>query len=102
LLPKPTVTGNDGVFMITVDGNYEASLLLVDSLWGSKKLNIEGDPVVAVPSRDVLVFTGSKNIPGLKKLREVASKNEYAYPLTSVLHIYRNGKFEEFESEPHE
>jgi uncharacterized protein YtpQ (UPF0354 family) len=99
LLPDVELRRGPLFSMITAGGDYEASLLLFDDLWTGGKLEVDGDVVVAVPSRDLLLFTGSRNRPGLARLREVASKaaREASYSLTDRLFVYRNGKFERFE-----
>ena len=99
LLPDVELRRGPLFSMITAGGDYEASLLLFDDLWAGGKLEVDGDVVVAVPSRDLLLFTGSRNRPGLARLREVASKaaREASYSLTDRLFVYRNGKFERFE-----
>lgn len=99
LLPKVAAKGGKGVFMMEADGSYEASLLLFDSIWQEKKMAIEGDFVVAVPSRDVLLVTGSADKAGIKKVRELAAGivAEAPYHLTADLFIYRSGQFVKFE-----
>lgn len=98
LIPKPQVDTGPLVSMITVGGNYEASLLLFDDLWANLS-KADGDIVVAVPARDLLMFTGSRNQRGLTKLRELAAKyvKESPYHLTDKLFVYRNGHFARFE-----
>lgn len=88
-----------GLFtMLTAGGNYEASLLLFDDLWTRGKLEVDGEIVVAVPSRDVLLVTGSKNEEGIAQLREAAAEifDEGSYTLTKQLFVYRKGKFVRF------
>ena len=51
--------------MFDVGGTYEASLLLFDSIWTDGQVKVNGDIVVAVPTGDVLLVTGSKNRKGL-------------------------------------
>ncbi|MES2598869.1 MAG: DUF1444 family protein [Verrucomicrobiota bacterium] len=88
--------GND-VSMITLDGNYESSLLLFNDIWAQMKAKVSGGVVVALPTRDVLLFTGSEDEAGLKKIREMAQRAfEGSYRLTQQLYIFRNGSFELF------
>lgn len=98
LLPKAEVRPGPLVSMITAGGDYEASLLLFDDLWSDGQLAADGDVVVAVPARDLLLFTGSKNKAGIAKLRELASKfaREASYRLTDRLFVYRDGRFQRF------
>jgi uncharacterized protein YtpQ (UPF0354 family) len=98
LIPKPEIRSGALVSIITAGGNYEASLLLLDDLWATLPTS-DGDIVVAIPARDLLVFTGSHNQKGIAKLRELAAKysRESAYRLTNALFVYRNGRFVRFE-----
>ena len=84
--------------MITAGGDYEASLLLFEDLWKEQKMKVEGEYVVAVPSRDMLLITGTKNSEGVAKLKKLAAKivSEAPYRLTSDLFVYRAGKFEKY------
>jgi uncharacterized protein YtpQ (UPF0354 family) len=75
LLPDIQVkTIEDGVFMITAGGNYEASLLLMDYVWTKQNLAVNGDFIVGVPTRDLLLVTGSNDKAGIAKLKEVVQK----------------------------
>ena len=98
ILPKIEMQG-DGVFaMLTAGGDYEASLLLFDHIWTGGQIKVEGDIVVAVPAKDVLLITGSQNRKGLAALRTLAAKfiSENRYRLTDTLFVYRNGRFTRF------
>lgn len=99
LLPKMEIRGNDGRYMIIAGGTYEASLLLFDELWTGKKMAVDGEVVVAIPSRDMLLVTGSKNAAGLAVLRGIAEKiaEEGSYRITTDLFVFRSGHFERFE-----
>jgi uncharacterized protein YtpQ (UPF0354 family) len=94
------IHGDNGLFMITAGGTYEASLLLFDELWQGGRMKVDGDYVVAIPSRDMLLVTGSNNQPALEKIRSLAKKTreESAYSLTSDLFVYRSGKFIKLEA----
>jgi len=98
ILPKIEMQG-DGIFaMLTAGGDYEASLLLFDHIWNGGQIKVEGDIVVAVPAKDVLLITGSQNRKGLAALRTLAAKlmSENRYRLTDTLFVYRNGRFTRF------
>jgi uncharacterized protein YtpQ (UPF0354 family) len=99
LLPKIEARGGNGVFMITAGGDYEASLLLFDEIWRDKMVQVEGSYIVAVPTRDLLLVTGSKDKAGIAKVREFARKSaaESAYHLIPDLFIYEGGHFVKFE-----
>jgi uncharacterized protein YtpQ (UPF0354 family) len=99
LLPKIELSKGPLVTMITAGGDYEASLLLLDNLWTSDQLAVEGEIIVAIPARDVLLFTGSKQPGGVAKLRQLASdiSQKASYRLTDRLFVYRSGKFQPYE-----
>jgi uncharacterized protein YtpQ (UPF0354 family) len=80
---------------ITAGGDYETSLLLFDDIWAKAAAMVDGEIVVAIPARGLLLFTGSRNQAGLARLREVAAKlaHEEKYFLTPKLFVYRGGKF---------
>ena len=84
--------------MYTADGNYEASLLLFDDLWDGD-IKVDGDIVVAIPTRDVLLITGSKNEEGIARLREIVDQvtAEGTYTVSSTLFVYRKGVFRRFD-----
>lgn len=104
LLPDVEARGADGTYMLIADGNYEASLLLFDDIWTGDiwrdgTLPVTGDLVIAVPTRDLLLVTGSRDKDGLALLREIADQAvaEDPYSLTSQLFIYRGGGFLPFD-----
>lgn len=98
LLPKIERYGTNGAYMFTAGGNYEASLLLLDSVWSDIQHDVSGDIVVAIPTRDVLLVTGSDDRDGLEKMRQTVKKisAQSAYKLTTKLFVRRDGNFVEF------
>lgn len=98
ILPPPEAVNGPLVSMLTAGSDYVPSLLLLDEIWSSDELGVEGEIVIAIPTRDVLLFTGSGNKEGVKKLRELAKKTaaDGPYSLTDRLFVYRSGKFERF------
>lgn len=99
-LVKVERVGSNGLFMFTAGGDYEASLLLFDTIWAGLQAEVEGEVVVAVPTRDLVFATGSENVEGLSKVRGVANEawKSGSYRLTPQLFVYRDGKFAEFDS----
>jgi uncharacterized protein YtpQ (UPF0354 family) len=97
LLPKIERHGTGGVYMVTAGGDYEASLLLLDSIWSGGEMEVKGEVVVAIPTRDLLLVTGSKDAEGIEKVkRMVKEASSGVYRLTQKLFVYRSGRFEEF------
>jgi uncharacterized protein YtpQ (UPF0354 family) len=98
LLPKIERHGANGLFMVTAGGDYEASLLLLDSIWGDMRKEVRGDVVIAIPCRDLLLVTGSEDGQNLDKMKQMVQKSfqDGSYRLTTKLFIMREGQFEEF------
>jgi uncharacterized protein YtpQ (UPF0354 family) len=89
--------GDDGMAMMTSHADYGASLLLVDSIWSGDQIKVDGDIVVAVPAKDVILITGSRNRKGLKAMRTAAHNlAKGSYGITDTLFVYRKGRFVKF------
>jgi uncharacterized protein YtpQ (UPF0354 family) len=99
LLPKIEMRGaSEGLWLISVGGDYESSLLLFDELWASGQIKVDGKTVVAVPAKDALFVTGSHNHTGISRMREVAAELAAGpYGLTPDLFVYNDGKFVKFD-----
>lgn len=93
LLPGIEVHRGDLVNMVTADGNYEASLLLFADLWERERDKLRGEPVAAVPARDLLLFADSANADAVAQLGQLAAKMraEASYALTDRLFVLREG-----------
>ncbi len=90
--------GEDGLYMLDFDGNFESSFLLLD-IWNKENFDVKGDIVIAVPSRDVLLVTGSEDNENLIKMKEMAIDIVQSgdHIITDNLFIYKNGNFELFD-----
>lgn len=100
VLPKIEMGRVGDVALMSAGGNYEASLLLIDEIWSSGQIQVNGDIVVAIPTRDTLLVTGSRSRSGLKLVRELTAKfkAQGPYELTDTLFRYRDGRFTKFGS----
>ena len=87
--------GENCYYMLLADGNYESSMILLD-IWNEENFKVNGDFVVGIPSRDLLIITGKNDAENIKKLKQTISEiNENGDHLVSEkLFEYRNGKFE--------
>ena len=94
-------TDANGRGQLLADGNYDASLLLVDELWEVNEFGINGDIVVAVPSRDRLLYTGSNDTHNLATLQSVIDSvfQQGERLVSRALFVRRNGRFEVFKPE---
>ncbi len=66
---KPQIKQTDRCAMFVLDGDLEASLLLVDMLWAQLAAQIPGELIAAVPTRDTLAFTGADVDGGVAVLK---------------------------------
>jgi uncharacterized protein YtpQ (UPF0354 family) len=100
LLPEIELDGADGFYVVRAGGSYEASLVLLDSIWNEKRMPVKGEYVVAIPTRGLLIVTGSDDLLGIAKVQNLvdAAWNEGAYRLTRKLFLLRDGALEEFKS----
>jgi hypothetical protein len=102
-LPPAHFTGHLGVYMLTLPGeggHFEASLLLLDEVWARAAPLVKGDVVAALPGRDLLLFTGTDDVEGLKKVRSVAAdalEKGLEHPLTQQLIVRREGGWRVFD-----
>ncbi len=98
---KIEVAGGDGIYMVSAGGNYETSLLLFHSLWENNSLEVDGDTVISIPTRDLFLVTGSNDEEGIERIRDVARQamSETPYTVTPVLFVWNSGsrRFEVFE-----
>jgi hypothetical protein len=90
----------EGVFRIVSDVSYEESFVLVDAVIAA--LDVQGDPVVVLPNRGVLLATGSDDAAGLQRLIAEASRSmqERPWPMSAALLRRVAGRWEVFEPGP--
>lgn len=86
-LPEIGVHG-EGARMITAGGNYEASLLLISSVWQQLAEPLTGDAIVVPFARDLLVYADSGDAGALRDLREMVARAEteqtYGYAISNA------------------
>ena len=98
VLPEIQRQGDDGLFMLTAGGTYEASIILMKSIWTKEQMPVKGKIVIAIPSRDLLLVTGSENKEGIKKIQDLANETvkNGSYHLIPDLFVWNGDKFEVF------
>lgn len=52
---------------------YASSILLLDHVWKQAAELVQSEPVIAVPARDTILFTGVNNARGIEELRQEAA-----------------------------
>jgi uncharacterized protein YtpQ (UPF0354 family) len=85
-----------GMHGITAGGNLEASLLLVDSLWDQLAERLPGEPLAAVPARDVLFTIGSEQPNAMELISSRARMDpvEKRYAISQSVLVRRGGRWQ--------
>lgn len=69
------VTDQGQFFACFLDGNFEASLLLLDDLWDEHLSELVPNGVIAgVPARDILMFCDVQSEAGRREIKERAER----------------------------
>lgn len=89
LLKDLELASGDGLYALFADGNYEASLLLVDALWTQDQFPVAGEIVVAVPARGVLLVSGTEEKRGLDALEKLTDQSYVESPYNLTRNFYR-------------
>ena len=99
IIPNIQRRGDNGLFMITAGGDYEASLILLSSIWTKENFPVDGEFIVAIPNRDMLMITGSKNKNGINKIKEIVADAYKTgnYQVSDHLYKWTGKKFEMYE-----
>lgn len=98
-LPAVQRMGDKGpVYMLTAGGNFESSFLLIDEIWDQQAEFVKGHLIAAVPTFDVLLFTGSESKGGLPLIRSSVIELEQTgeNPVSQTLLVRKEGKWATF------
>lgn len=81
--------------MVTAGGNFEATLLLLESLWEQVQEQMPGEILAVVPARDLLFVSASGWEGALSFMQEMASRDlpEKRYALTTCVFARRDGEW---------
>lgn len=86
------VVPHGNIFAVLLNGNFEASMILLDQLWTeSLREFVSGDFLVATPARDILAFCDASSTTGRTELMQVIDrlKASQDHPLTQQLYVRR-------------
>ena len=99
ILPGVQIAGDSALYMITAGGTYEASVILSSTIWTKENFHVDGDFVIGIPNRDLLVITGSKNRSEIKKMKEMVadSYENGSYKISRDLFKWTGKKFEKYD-----
>jgi uncharacterized protein YtpQ (UPF0354 family) len=95
IVPNIQRQGDHGLFMLTAGGDYEASLILLSSIWIKENFPVDGTFIIAIPNRDMLMITGSKNKNGINKIKEIVADSYHTgnYQISEFLFKWNGSKF---------
>ena len=96
ILPEIQRVDENGYYYIVAGGTFEASLILLKTLWTKENFNVDGEFVVAIPCRDLLMITGSNNKDGIETLKSFAEKmyKEGDHNISPFLYKWNGKKFD--------
>ena len=99
ILPNFQIQDYHGLYMITAGGNYEASFILINSIWTKDNFPVDGDLIIAIPTRDLLIITGSNNKNGINKIREIVAQSFKPgnYQISEHLYKWTGRRFEKYD-----
>jgi uncharacterized protein YtpQ (UPF0354 family) len=89
-------TTGEGAFAALLDGNFEASRILLDGLWDIGLAHVvPHDLVVCIPARDILAFCAKDSREGMANLRRIAARVSKSgdHLLTSSLYHRTHGNW---------
>lgn len=72
-LPKVQRLGEGPLYMLAAGGTFESSLLLLPGVWEEQQEAVDGRLLVAVPSRELLLFTGENSQDAVRHMRRTVA-----------------------------
>ncbi len=72
---KISVEHGNGVHMVLLDGNYEASVLLLDEYWEEESGRLRDKIIAVAPARDVLLYAQESNTNAVSQIIQLAEEN---------------------------
>lgn len=95
LIPTPEIVGGEGKFGIVAGGNFESSLILSKIMWNKDNFPVNGDIVIAIPTREMIYTVGSNDKEAIDKLR-ITTKESFEndnYQVSPYLYKYDGKMF---------
>jgi uncharacterized protein YtpQ (UPF0354 family) len=84
------------IYAVLMGGNFEASLILLPSLWSKSLIHLAPNGYVAAfPARDILAFADAANVAGIAELHQLCEriKGTNDHPLTQKLYSHTEGEW---------
>jgi uncharacterized protein YtpQ (UPF0354 family) len=74
LMPAAEKEASGALNRIVAGGTFEASLLLLDEPWQAERQSVQGRLVAAVPTRDVILYTGTGSPQAIERMRSIIAE----------------------------
>jgi uncharacterized protein YtpQ (UPF0354 family) len=89
-------TGHAKIYHVSLDENYEASILLLRKYWNKRNFDVAGRIVVFVPARNMVLVTGSGDEEGVRIAGYLANSvyREFGYAISPRGYVYEAGSWE--------
>jgi uncharacterized protein YtpQ (UPF0354 family) len=71
-VPRIATQREGGAYMLVAGGTFDSSLLLLEDLWQQIAPSVHGELVACVPTRDVMLYSGSSAPEAIEDLRQTA------------------------------
>ena len=99
LITKIEKIGENGDFILVADGSYESSLILMQTIWTKENFEVDGDIIIAIPNRDLVIITGSNNKRSIEKLQKntLESYMNGNHSISTSLYKWQGTKFEKYD-----
>ncbi|MGL5234079.1 MAG: DUF1444 family protein [Empedobacter falsenii] len=96
IIPKIEKVGENGEYGLIAGGDYEANLILLNTLWTKDNFKVDGDIIVAIPNRDLVFIIGSNNKRSIEKLKKSIPEyyNTGNHPISDSFYRWTGTKFE--------
>lgn len=90
--------GHAKVYSVSLDENYESSILLLQKFWNKKIFDVTGDIVAFVPARNMVIVTGSEDGEGMRIARYLANRGyrELGYAISPNGYKYEAGTWKPY------
>jgi len=100
IVNKIEAHGGEGFYFLAAGGDYEASLILDENIWIEQNFKVNGDFVFSVPSKDMLIITGSNDSENILKLKNIMTNvlDGGSHLISDKLFTIENGSILLYES----
>jgi len=81
------------IYTVSLDENYEASILLLNKFWNRETFDVKGSIVAFVPARNTVIVTGSNDQEGIRIAGYLAEKGfkELGYAISPKGYVFDAG-----------